>query len=133
METITHEGKLYRKVARKAVEGDSWVVPKYNELDITAGRIYSVVGLSPGGNPKIVDDALDRNLIVRDVYVLELVTADQTAPITLISTTPAVEKTYTIQLTEHAVVELIRALNRYVFYVPSGKGLRDQFEAIRQS
>ncbi|MCZ0847931.1 hypothetical protein O0536_25175, partial [Brevibacillus laterosporus] len=113
MGTITHEGKLYRKVERRAKEGDRWIVPKHSERDVTAGKVYPVMDFSVKGNPKILDDVLALNAIIYDIYVLEPVSADPTESIMLISTTPAVEKTYTILLTEHTMGELINALRYF--------------------
>ncbi|MGG1445047.1 hypothetical protein ABE354_23945 [Brevibacillus laterosporus] len=132
MDTITHEGKLYRMVERKAKAGDKFIQIIKSDLDLSSGRVYAITGFDPGGDAEFYDNVGDyRNTYNKKYVVLEPVT--ETAPITLISTTPAIEKTYTIQLTEHTMGELINALRYYASDVSSGEELRDQFEAIHRS
>ncbi|MBG9788725.1 hypothetical protein [Brevibacillus laterosporus] len=111
MNTIMHEGKLYRKVSRKVKEGDEFIqITKAGE-DLTSGRVYAIAGFDSYGDAEFYDDADDcRDSSTKEYVVLELVT--DTAPITLISTTPAVEKTYTITLTDSVMEEIIAGLNR---------------------
>lgn len=136
MRTITHEGKLYRKVARKARVGDEFIqITESRAVDLTIGRVYALTGFDEDEDGLFYGDKGDlRCTLGKQYVVLEPVTdTAHNTPITLISTTPAVEKTYTILLTEHTMGELINALRYFASDVPSGKGLRDQFEAIRQS
>ncbi|MGG0793130.1 hypothetical protein ABE137_03760 [Brevibacillus laterosporus] len=136
METIMHEGKLYRKVARKARTGDKFIqITESRAVDLTIGRVYALTGFDEDGDGLFYGDTGDlRYTLGKEYVVLEPVTdTAHNTPITLISTTPAVEKTYTIQLTVGAMNKLINALRYYASDVSSGEELRDQFEAIRQS
>lgn len=132
MEMIDHEGKLYRKVEREAKPGDKLIQITEPTVDLTKDRVYAITGFDSDGDAAFSDDAGDRRYTsLQNYVVLEPLTKQE--PITLISTTPAVEKTYTIQLTEHTMNKLIHALRYYASDVSSGKELRDQFEAIHQS
>ncbi|WP_232696136.1 hypothetical protein [Brevibacillus daliensis] len=133
LETIVHEGQTYKKVARVAKEGEKILVTKeeraygsYKNGDVLTIRkvdtLFECVRVTEHGTV----------LYHREYVVLEPI-AQPSAPITLISTTPAVEKTYTIQLTEESMGKLINALRYFASDVPMGAELRDQFEAIRKS
>ncbi|MDN9010030.1 hypothetical protein [Brevibacillus laterosporus] len=125
METIIHEGKLYRKAARDAKPGDEFIQITKSRRNLTQGKVYMIAGFDSFGDAEFYDDAgRCRDSSLQNYVVLEPLTKQE--PITLISTTPAVEKTYTIQLTAGAVDELIRTLSY-------GTLLRSQFEAIRKS
>lgn len=133
MGTITHEGKLYRKVARMAKPGDKFIQLTDSRLDLTKGKVYMITEIGPNdGDVGLRDDVGDERWVCDAEYVV-LEPVISLAPITLISTTPAVEKTYTVQLTEHTMGKLIHALRYYASDVSSGEELRDQFEAISQS
>lgn len=132
METIIHKGKLYRKVARDAKPGDEFIQITDSRTDLTRGSVYTITGFDSYGDAEFYDDAGNtRDTAGKSYVVLEPLTKQE--PITLISTTPAVEKTYTIQLTEHTMNKLIHALRYYASDVSSGEELRDQFEAIHRS
>ncbi|WP_068792807.1 hypothetical protein [Brevibacillus laterosporus] len=136
METITHEGKLYRKVARMAKPGDKIIQLTDSKLDLTKGKVYMITEIDPNdGNVGLRDDVGDERWVCDAEYVVlePLTDVAHNTPITLISTTPAVEKTYTIQLTVGTMNKLVHALRYYASDVSSGEELRDQFEAIRQS
>ncbi|MCR8983390.1 hypothetical protein [Brevibacillus laterosporus] len=136
METITHEGKLYRKVARKARVGDKFIqITESRAVDLTIGRVYALTGFDEDEDGLFYGDTGDlRYTLGKQYVVLEPVTdTAHNTPIMLISTTPAVEKTYTIQLTAGAMNKLVHALRYYASDVSSGEELRDRFEAIRQS
>ncbi|OAJ75132.1 hypothetical protein AYJ08_05810 [Brevibacillus sp. SKDU10] len=125
METIVHEGKLYRKVEREAKPGDEFIQITESGRDLTQGKVYMIAGFDSFGDAEFYDDAGGcRDSSTKEYVVLVPLTKQE--PITLISTTPAVEKTYTIQLTAGAVDELIRTLSY-------GTLLQAQFEAIRKS
>ncbi|QDX93598.1 hypothetical protein EEL30_15610 [Brevibacillus laterosporus] len=132
-ETIVHEGKLYRKVDRRVKKGDRYVTPKKNRFnaDLTKGKVYELQK-DEWGRLFFRDNADDARyfpLEAEDVYVLEAV--EDAAPITLISTTPAVEKTYTLQVTDSTLATIRNAA--LLLPVEIGMGLLAQFEAIRQS
>ncbi|AYK07736.1 hypothetical protein [Brevibacillus laterosporus] len=135
METITHEGKLYRKVEREALMGDRFIQITEPTVDLTKDGVYAIAGFDSDGDAAFYDDAGDRRYSSLQNYVVlePLTDLAHNTPITLISTTPAVEKTYTIQLTEHTMGKLINALRYYASDVSSGEELRDQFEAIHRS
>lgn len=131
-----HEGKLYRKVARKAKEGDKFIqITETRAWDLTIGRVYALTSFDGDGDGLFYGDTGGiRYTLGKQYVVLEPVTdTAHSTPITLISTTPAVEKTYTIQLTEHTMGELINALRYFASDEPIGEELRDKFEAIRNS
>lgn len=74
-DTIVHNGTQYRKVDRPVREGDAFIVPKESLLDYTAGKVYSILLISPAGYPHFIDDVGDRFHVYHgDYYVLEPIT-----------------------------------------------------------
>ncbi|PPA87935.1 hypothetical protein C4A76_10695 [Brevibacillus laterosporus] len=126
-ETIVHEGQTYKKVERKAKEGDKILIVV---AERTGGRYRNNDVFTVTDAPSMGVEVKEHDvwIVDREYVVLEPVSP---APITLISTSPAVEKTYTITLTDGVMEVNIAGLNRLPPHeIPDAV---DSLEAIRKS
>ncbi|TPG88129.1 hypothetical protein EEL32_10210 [Brevibacillus laterosporus] len=69
-ELVTHEGVIYRKVAREAKPGDKFVVPNESAMDYTAGKVYEIVSLGGSGNPHFIDDVNEEYYVTPGEYIV---------------------------------------------------------------
>ncbi|MCZ0847788.1 hypothetical protein O0536_24360, partial [Brevibacillus laterosporus] len=77
-ELITHEGVIYRNVARDVKEGDKFIVPTITNQDYTAGKVYEITEIDLDGDPYFIDDVKDECFVTSGKYtVLEPVSIDE--------------------------------------------------------
>ncbi|MCR8983391.1 hypothetical protein O0547_27790, partial [Brevibacillus laterosporus] len=77
-ELITHEGVIYRNVARDVKEGDKFIVPTITNQDYTAGKVYEITEFDSDGDPRFIDDVNDDYYVSSGNYtVLEPVSIDE--------------------------------------------------------
>lgn len=103
VDTITHNGKQYRKVDRPVRERDAFIVPKMEgyDVDLTSGKVYAIKQDTNG--LYFIDDVGDRRtrpIIKNDVYVLEPVAPSLSALETELAATKAKVAEMEAQLAE---------------------------------
>lgn len=99
MEIVIHEGKAYKKVDRPARAGDTFLILTDESPYMTVGKVYEITSIDSDGDPRVNDNDGDDTWVNEGDYAI-LEPVDPTGPITLLSVTPPIEKTYTLVVTD---------------------------------